>query len=175
VQQGAIYFMQNLPFCLVCIGQTTLLLLAANGAPIIFRNLLGQNFSTPIDLGKVLADGHPLFGTSKTWRGLIAAITVTMLVAPLINLSALFGALFGLLSISGDLLASFTKRRLGLPESSRTRGIDVIPESLLPAFILKDYLALAWIDIAAVIGLFFCIELFLSPVLYRMHIRKRPY
>ena len=167
--------MQYLPFCSVCIGKTVLLLIAANGGPIVFRNLLGHHFNTPIDMGKVLADGHPLFGSSKTWRGLIAAITVTMLVAPILNFSPFIGALFGLLSITGDLLASFTKRRLGLPESSRTRGIDVIPEAFLPTFILQDFLGLGWIDIASVVGLFFLVELFLSPVLYRMHIRKRPY
>ena len=167
--------MQYLPFCSVCIAQAVLLLIAANGGPIVFHILLGKYFSMPIDMGKVLADGHPLFGSSKTWRGLVAAITVTMLVAPIFDLSLLIGALFGLLSITGDLMASFTKRRLGLPDSSRTRGIDVIPESLLPAFILQDQLGLGWIDIVTVVGMFFFVELFLSPVLYRMHIRNRPY
>ncbi|MBE0437250.1 MAG: hypothetical protein IBX56_15770 [Methylomicrobium sp.] len=60
-------------------------------------------------------------------------------------------------------------------ESSRARGLDTIPESLLPAVLLKSQLALNGLDIAAVVLLFFTIEEFVSPVLYRLHIRKRPY
>ena len=58
-----------------------LLLLIANGSPIVVRELLGRGFDRPLDGGKVLADGHRLLGPSKTWRGLVAAVLVTTLFA----------------------------------------------------------------------------------------------
>jgi len=74
-----------------------------------------------------------------------------------------------------DLLASFIKRRLGNVESSRARGLDTVPESLLPLLLLKDSLALNFIEIILVVGLFFLCEEFVSPVLYKLHIRNQPY
>lgn len=167
--------MDDPSLCLSCIDKTLAMLLVANGAPIITRNLLKTRYNWPIDRGKSLADGHPLLGYSKTWRGLITSVSATLFAALLLDLSAATGALFGLIAMLGDLLASFVKRRLGYVESSRTRGIDSIPESLLPALTLQLPLGLGWLDIAAVVAAFFLIEVWLSPVLYRLHIRNRPY
>ena len=72
-------------------------------------------------------------------------------------------------------MASFIKRRLGNVESSRARGLDTVPESLLPLVLLKDSLALNLIDIVLIVGLFFLIEEWVSPLLYRLHIRDQPY
>ncbi|MDD1608305.1 MAG: CDP-archaeol synthase, partial [Methylococcaceae bacterium] len=71
--------------------------------------------------------------------------------------------------------ASFVKRRRGKVESSRARGLDTVPESLLPLLFLKDSLALGFIDILLVVGFFFLCEEFISPILYKWHIRNRPY
>jgi len=161
--------------CPACIGKTIALLLVANGAPIIAKNMLKNHCNRPIDMGQSLADGHPLFGYSKTWRGLMASVSAALAAALMLGLSARTGVLFGLAAMAGDLLASFIKRRLGYVESSRTRGLDVIPESLLPALALQSPLGLGWLDIAAVVAVFFLIEVSLSPVLYRFHIRDRPY
>ena len=105
----------------------------------------------------------------------MASLTATLSAALLLDLSAQQGAVFALAAMCGDLLASFIKRRLGYSESSRTRGLDVIPESLLPAMALQLPLGLGWLDIVAVVSVFFLIEVWLSPVLYRFHIRNRPY
>jgi len=77
--------------------------------------------------------------------------------------------------MTGDLLASFIKRRMGRAESGRARGLDTVPESLLPTMLLKEPLALSLIDIILIVALFFLIEEWVSPILYRLHIRKRPY
>ena len=161
--------------CLSCIIQALALLLAANGAPIIARDIAGTGFDVPVDFGLKIFDDQPLFGDSKTWRGLLAAIIVGVAVAMLIGLSAKQGALFALLVLIGDLFASFTKRRLGLAPSSRSRGLDVLPESLLPVVVMNKELGLNMIDIGVVVVIFFLIEVYLSPILYRWHIRKRPY
>jgi hypothetical protein len=161
--------------CWYCLSQGLLLLLVANGAPVISNTLLGKRLARPIDNGLVLNDGHRLFGNKKTWRGLLSAVLLTTAVAILLELEPLTGLLFGILTMTGDLLASFIKRRLGKIESSRARGLDTVPESLLPLLLLKEPLALSFIDTLLIAGLFFLCEEFISPILYRWHIRNRPY
>lgn len=161
--------------CWYCLFQALLLLLVANGAPVITNTLLGKRLARPIDNGFKLSDGYRLLGNKKTWRGLFSAVLLTTTVAILLGLSPLTGVLFGTLTMTGDLLASFIKRRLGKVESSRARGLDTVPESLLPLLFLKDSLALGFIDILLVVGIFFLCEEFISPILYKWHIRNRPY
>lgn len=167
--------MTALTVCLYCMIQATALLVAANGAPVLVNNILGKRWAWPVDNGVVLSDGHRLFGNTKTWRGLCSAVFFTILAAILGGLEPLTGAIFGALAMIGDLLASFLKRRIGRTESSRARGLDTVPESLLPVLVLKELLALSLIDIVLIVAIFFLIEESVSPVLYRLHIRKRPY
>lgn len=157
------------------IAQALLLLLAANAAPILARGLLRGRFAYPLDGGKRMADSRRLLGHGKTWRGLLAAISVATILAGMIKLPLLAGFWFGVLTMMGDLLASFCKRRLGYAESSHAPGLDTVPESLLPLLVLKECLVLSVFDILVVTSLFFLLEEFLSPVLYRWHIRNRPY
>ena len=95
--------------------------------------------------------------------------------ASLIGLSAKQGALFALLVMMGDLFASYTKRRLRLTPSSRSRILDAIPESLLPVSVMSTDLGLNLVGIMFVVIVFFLIEVYVSPILYRWHIRKSPY
>jgi CDP-diglyceride synthetase len=164
-----------LSLCWYFIFQALVLLIVANGAPVITGKVLGNRFARPIDNGLYLGDGYRLFGNSKTWRGLFSALFLTTAVAILWGLEPFTGILFGALTMTGDLLTSFIKRRRGNVESSRARGLDAVPESLLPLCLLKDSLALSLIDITLIVGLFFLIEEFVSPVLYRLHIRNQPY
>jgi CDP-2,3-bis-(O-geranylgeranyl)-sn-glycerol synthase len=151
------------------------LLLAANGAPVLVNNLLGRRWVCPVDNGLKLKDGHRLFGDTKTWRGVFAGMCLTTSLAIFCDTTLLTGVLFGFWAMIGDLLASFGKRRLGYTESNRARGLDTVLESLLPLLILKEPLALSVGDITVVVGIFFLIEEFVSPVLYRWHIRNKPY
>jgi len=167
--------MPLLSFCWYCIFQALVLLIAANGAPVIASKVLGNCLAWPIDNGLNLNDSYRLFGNSKTWRGLFSAIFLTTAVAILWGLEPFTGVLFGALTMTGDLLTSFIKRRRGNAESSRARGLDAVPESLLPLCLLKDTLLLSIIDITLIVGVFFLIEEFVSPVLYRLHIRNQPY
>lgn len=151
------------------------LLLAANGLPIIARKLLQEKFEYPIDFGLQLPDHHPVFGTSKTWRGVIVSITGTGILAYLMGFPIIVATRFGLYAMLGDLSSSFVKRRMGLPESSKTRGLDVVPESLFPLLMLHDYLSINMLELLIILGVFVFVEITLSPILYRLHIRKRPY
>ncbi len=161
--------------CFPCIFVALILLVSANGAPVLTRKILGYRYAWPVDCGVNFNDGRPLFGNAKTWRGMFTSICLTAVIGWLLGLTPLLGGLFATLAMMGDLLASFCKRRIGKVESSRARGFDTVPESLLPVWVLKGPLALSGIDIILIVGLFFLMEEFLSPLLYKWHIRQRPY
>lgn len=166
---------ENILSCWQCVIKVLILLALTNGMPVLLRNIMGSRLAWPVDFGLFFFDKRPLFGYSKTWRGIFSSIFVTSILAPLFGLSATNGALFALLAMLGDLCASFIKRRLGYIESSRFRIIDVLPESLLPIFILRQDLGLTVLEGFIAVALFFIFEVVLSPILFHLHIRKRPY
>jgi CDP-2,3-bis-(O-geranylgeranyl)-sn-glycerol synthase len=152
-----------------------LLLGIANGVPIIAKKLLGNHLNAPLDGGLRLPDGRFLFGESKTIRGLVLALACAALAAPLLGFEWITGAGLASASMLGDLASSFIKRRLGLAVHSRALWLDQIPESLLPLLVLRETLGLGWLDILLLVAVFLALELLLSRLLYRLHIREQPY
>jgi hypothetical protein len=155
--------------------QLLVLLMLANGAPVAAKNILGDRFSYPLDAGVEFVDGRPLFGRSKTIRGIVLAVLVTTAGAPLIGLDWRIGVMTGSLAMAGDLASSFVKRRMALPPSSRASGLDQVPEALLPLLASRNLLSLSIADIGVVVGLFFIGEVLLSRILYALSLRDRPY
>lgn len=152
-----------------------LLILIANGAPIMATALCGAWGSRPMDGGRVLADGHRLLGDSKTWRGLLLAPLASGVAAVLLGLPTMVGAVIGLAAMLGDLLSSFSKRRLGMAASSMAFGLDQIPEVLLPLLAVSVRFDLAWSAMVWMVAGFIMLELALSRLLYWLGIRKQPY
>ena len=108
-------------------------------------------------------------------RGIVLAVLLTSVAAPLIGLDWTFGALIAVTAMLGDRLSSFIKRRMGLIPSSQCIGLDQIPESLLPLVACRFLLRLTILEIAAATVIFFLGELALSRVLFWLRIRERPY
>jgi len=126
----------------------------ANGAPVIFGG------GRPIDGGRKLQDGRPIFGSHKTIRGFASGLTVGILVgwaqealAPNVGLpqgSLALGFALSLGALIGDLIGSFVKRRFNfkpgesLPLSDQLDfvlvallfGLIVNPPSLTAALII---------------------------------------
>jgi len=152
-----------------------LLLGIANGVPIVAKKLLGVRFAAPVDGGRQWFDGRPIFGESKTLRGIALALVITPLAAFAIGIEPVLGAGLAAASLTGDLASSFLKRRMGLPPHSQAPLLDQIPESLLPLILLHRPLQLSTLDIALLILLFLLLELVLSRLLFRLRIRDRPY
>jgi len=152
-----------------------LLLGVANGAPIIGWWLLKQKLGQPLDGGVRLFDGRPLFGASKTIRGLFLALGATPLVALLLGLPWSIGLQVAMFAMLGDLLSSFIKRRLGLAPSSMALGLDQVPECLFPLLVIQGRLGLGVQDIVVLVLGFFILELLLSRLLFKWHLRNRPY
>ncbi|MFH0352111.1 MAG: CDP-archaeol synthase [Chromatiales bacterium] len=154
--------------------QVLILLGVANGAPIVARELLGERFNRPLDGGKTFIDGAPIFGSTKTVRGILASLLMSAAGAALLGLSASFGAWFAAAAMLGDLFSSFIKRRMGVASSTPVTGLDQIPEALFPALAALLYLDLRALDAAIIVMLFYLLEIAVSPVLYRLRIRKFP-
>ncbi len=152
-----------------------ILLGCANFMPIVARYFLKEKFAKPVDMGIKWMDKRPLFGTHKTWRGIAASITGTTAIAPLVGVEAFTGTLLAFWSMSGDLVASFIKRRLNKPSGAKATGLDQIVESAMPLIIMRKKLDLAWYDIVLVVAIFSVLEIYLSPILYKLKIRRRPY
>ena len=155
--------------------KTLLLLIVANGTPVVAARLLGSLGGYPLDANVRFLDGQPLFGPSKTVRGLVSSIVVSALAAAVMGWSWELGALFGVFVMLGDLMSSFTKRRLGMASSSMAIGIDQIPESLVPLLFLHQQLGLNWQSVGVIVVVFFLIELLGSQILFRLKIRRHPY
>jgi CDP-2,3-bis-(O-geranylgeranyl)-sn-glycerol synthase len=131
------------PMQWLVILKIVILLTVANGTPVIAGKLFGTYFNRPLDCDVVFVDGHPVFGRSKTMRGIILSLVTATAIAPVLGFAWTSGLLIASVAMSGDLLSSFVKRRLSLPPSSRATGIDQIPECLLPTIAIRSTLGLA--------------------------------
>ncbi len=152
-----------------------LLLGWSNFLPILGRVFLRDRLAVPVDLGLRLPDGRELFGPHKTWRGLGFSIAGTALAASLTPLGPGLGARLAAWSMLGDLASSFIKRRLGLKSGAKAIGLDQGLESFLPLYILQEDLGISILETTCLVVVFTALELIISPILYRIHIRKNPH
>ncbi len=155
--------------------QALALSILANAVPLIAKWLFGSHFAHPLDANLKFLDGRPLLGSSKTVRGIVLSLIFTAAAAPLLGLDVSLGIVVATTAMAGDLLSSFLKRRLGLRPSSRATGLDQIPESLFPLLACRSWLPLNTLDVLAGIVIFLIGEIIGSRVLFRLHLRDRPY
>jgi CDP-2,3-bis-(O-geranylgeranyl)-sn-glycerol synthase len=153
-----------------------LLIGAANTAPLFAKKWFGARLAWPIDGNATWFDGRPLFGHSKTVRGVAFGIAAPALLAWPLGHPMWQGAAIGATAMAGDLISSFCKRRMKLPPSSQAFGLDQGPEVLLPVLIARDWFRLTMFDAALVVVVFFFLEVVLSKLLFHLHLlRDRPY
>jgi len=145
-----------------------LMIIVANGSPIIIRNLLRNKWNYAVDADMVFINGQPLFGTSKTWRGIIASLCITAIVGIILGYSIQTGIMISSLAMAGDMSSSFIKRRL-------KRALDQVPESFLPALVMMQSFGLNLFSVFMLIAVFIIFELSISKILYRLGLRKHPY
>ena len=159
----------------ILIPELLVLLTLANGTPVIAKKLLGTILDQPLDGGVKFLDGQPLFGPSKTLRGIVLSILITTAAAPAVGLDWKIGLVVSCIAMAGDLFSSFVKRRLRYPPSTRATGLDQIPESLFPALACRTSLELTVFEIAAAVVIFFVGEIVLSRLLFKLRVRDRPF
>jgi CDP-archaeol synthase len=164
---------ESMHFALIL--QLLLLLLIANGTPVIAKRLFGDFLAWPVDAGCKFTDGRALFGPSKTIRGLVLAILLTSGFAAFTAIPWHVGAVVGATAMLGDLVSSFAKRRMNLEPSAMAIGLDQIPESLLPLLVSWPLLGTTMWDVVITTIIFFIGELVLSRLLFVLRIRDRPF
>ena len=155
--------------------QLLILLVVANGTAVVAKKLLGAVFARPLDGGALFSDGQPIFGPSKTIRGIVVSLLATSICAAAMGLGWEVGTLVATFAMAGDLFSSFVKRRLHLPSSSMAIGLDHIPESLFPLLASRWLLPLNILDLVAGVTIFVVGALILSPLLFKFNLRDEPH
>lgn len=150
-----------------------LLVTWANGAPLLARLVLGDRWTRSVDGGRLFLDGQPWLGASKTWRGWLACLLTTPILAVLLAVPLTVGLAVALTAMLGDSASSFIKRRLRLGASQSAPLLDQIPESLLPVLVLWGSLGLSALESLLVVGGFLLIDLALTPMASRIKGRHR--
>lgn len=134
------------------------LLSAANAIPVIVAQLARDRWSLPLDFGHVMPDGERLFGSHKTWRGLISGILGCTLVGALFDLPLGVSAGFAATSLLADAVSSAAKRRLHLKPGAEYVGLDQIGEAVLPLVLFAQPLSLGLAGIAGVTAIFIILD-----------------
>jgi predicted MPP superfamily phosphohydrolase len=119
-----------------------ILLWAINLTPALLTYHLDQRWGRPLDGGQRWRDGRPLLGSHKTIRGLVGGVAAGTVAGLYLGFPAWLGLAAGLLSMGGDLLSSFLKRRLGKTSGAVVPGLDQIFEGGLPFAVLGPFFGL---------------------------------
>jgi CDP-archaeol synthase len=80
------------------------LLIAANAVPVIVAKLARERGAAPLDFGLVMPDGQRLFGSHKTWRGLLSGIAACALLALYLGIPVWVGAGFAAVSLAAEIV-----------------------------------------------------------------------
>jgi len=165
---------------------------AANGLVPIFVKLRSKTY--PIDAGKNFFDRKPLFGSGKTWEGLIIGSIIGGIIGlieqaaypylpwnispiPLniVQMSFSLGLLLGFGAMVGDLIGAFLKRRFGLKRGHSAPLLDQI-DFVIFAFVFASFITVVKVE-------WFILLLVLTPVIhwfacligYLLRIKKEPW
>lgn len=154
------------------------LLWAINLAPPVIAVIFEDRWDTPLDFGHRLPDGNLLFGSHKTVRGLFAGAGTGFVSGIFLGIPWWLGLGAGLLSMAGDLVSSFIKRRFGLSSGDIVPPLDQGFEGLFPFFLLGPYFLLGAGEILFLAVFFglgaFVGSLFLNRVLLTVPFAKYP-
>ena len=156
-----------MPVELLNAGRALILIAVANSVPWAVGRLLGRRWSAPIDSGVALHDGERLFGSHKTWRGLICGTLAAGLAGACTGLEFTLGAGVGAISLLADALSSAVKRRLRLAPGTEVLGIDQVPEALLPMLVFGQALQIGMPEVAAVTIVFMILDLLTMRLRHR--------
>lgn len=148
----------------------------ANAAPVVLGG------GRPIDGDRKFRDGRPILGPGKTIRGFAAG----MIAGPVVGLLqgiwagdivtyALLGFLLAFGAITGDLLGSFIKRRLGISRGGAAPGLDQLGFIALALLFASPLRVPGWDVILTIFIITPPIHLATNFVGYKLGFKSRPY
>lgn len=156
----------------------------ANAVPVIF----GGGY--PLDAGKLFWDGKPAFGSNKTVRGFFAGLVVGTFAGFVLSrlyylngfpkdflfqYDILLGFILSLGALTGDLLHSFIKRRLGISPGSPlpvADQLDFVLGALVFSFVVSPP---PWLVAVIVVVVTPPIHLSTNFIAYLIGVKKTPW
>jgi CDP-2,3-bis-(O-geranylgeranyl)-sn-glycerol synthase len=167
---------------------------AANAAPIFAAAIpVLKRFDAPIDAHHKFR-GHRIFGSHKTWRGIIAGIIVASFVLWLqqvmfiyfgwaqylagqvdyAQLSLLLGPMFAIGALGGDAIESFFKRQHNVRSGGSWIPFDQIDYIIGAVLISLFFVRLHPLDYFWIFVIWFLAHIVGSYVGYRLGLKKEP-
>jgi len=153
-----------------------------------------RNWTAPMDFGKTFR-GHRIFGTHKTWRGLLTGMVVSTIILAVQQVifrhtpamqnllhgfdfghlpTLIAGPLFGLGALGGDAIKSFFKRQRNTPPGESWFPFDQI-DLPLGALVFTWPLIHPRLSVAiAAVLLGLAAQLISSYLGYLMHLKDKP-
>jgi CDP-2,3-bis-(O-geranylgeranyl)-sn-glycerol synthase len=147
---------------------------SANAVPVVFGG------GTPLDLGRTLTDGQPIFGAHKTFRGFVAGLIIGTLVGLGESLvfseqSALLGFVLALGALCGDLIGAFVKRRLKLAPGAFLPIVDQVDFALCAVLfsvpVSPPTMSMGLVIFVITIPIHLCTNI----VAYLAHVKTKPW
>lgn len=167
----------------------------ANVAPVIAARVPHvRRWNTPVDGGRTFR-GKELFGTHKTWRGLIAGMVISTLIFGLqqslaseygwadtlsgtTNYTALpvwlLGPLFGLGALGGDMIESFFKRQRDIPSGQTWIPFDQIDYIIGAVAVSLPFVLLSPAQYVWIFVVWFVIHLLATYCGWRLGLKVSP-
>lgn len=157
----------------------------ANAAPVFACRLpILKHWNTPIDFGKTWR-GQPIFGTNKTWRGLVFGTLIAALVGLLqyrVITSSVESTSFILLStaalgfgaLAGDAIESFFKRQAGVKPGERWFPFDQIDYIIGGLLAVSFFVNLSVGDMLRIGLLYFGLHIVFSYIGFLIGLKKAP-
>lgn len=133
---------------------TVFFLLWCNFLPPLSNLIFGNRFNIPVDFNKKFIDKKPIFGAHKTFRGIIIAVMGGTLWFPLMKTSWQVAFFAAIISMAGDLLSSFIKRRFQMESGKSAPILDQFFEGTFPLIYFYYYLPLS-LDKIIIVLMFF--------------------
>jgi predicted MPP superfamily phosphohydrolase len=150
------------------------LLLIINFAPPLLTVYFEECGNLPIDRGRKFLDGKPIFGPHKTYRGFIGGILSGVTVGVMFGFPIWLGLCTGTLSMLGDLISSFIKRRIEQPSGTIAPVLDQAFEGFLPLMLLGPYCQLSSWHILF-LGALFCFVAFIGSHFFKIILSSTPF
>lgn len=166
----------------------------ANAAPVIAAKLpYLSRWSAPMDLAKEYR-GHRVFGSHKTWRGLLSGVVVAVIAVwlqqqvasgyqlaflnekddYLSNSAVLLGALFGAGALMGDALESFIKRQFGMAPGKTWLPFDQIDYIIGGCIAVSVVVRLSLFDYMTILTVWFILHIAFSYLGYLLKLKSTP-
>lgn len=154
--------------------QILILLWAINLMPVLLAYFFEKKWDTPLDNGMFFIDGKPFLGTHKTIRGTVGGIIAGILFGFVMGIPLWVALPAGIMSMFGDLLNSFIKRRFKMIEGAGLPVMDQLLEGAFPFVIIAPAYSLSFAALFFLI-LVFVITAWLGAQFLTRVLRMEPF